>query len=321
MSAGADPSTDLRLVVVADDGGVDVPRNAGIVAAVRDGPVGVVSVLACGGALADLVRRLGELSASERPDVGLHFSLTHGTACAGPLPGLTDALGRFVLDKHALWERAFEGRIDPDAVRREALAQFGVLEAAGLRCVRVDGHQHVHLLPGVREGLAAALALHPAVRWVRLGRPSCADGPERAAFPRLPAERVAPAWRASLAAGRVAQAALGTLHDACDALRGGRLRSADVFAGADLVAACTEEAFLAEVHAAVRALRELPQARGIIELMCHPGEPARGSVPFSASPHRAGERAALCGTALRDALDALGVRVVRLRDVGEDAPR
>ena len=290
------------LVVVADDGGVDVARNRGIVDAVRRGLVRAVSVLACGEALEDLAARLRDVDGDERPEVGLHLCLTEGAAAAGPAAGLTDASGRFVCNKRALWERALAGDVPAEAVQSESRAQIARLAAAGLPPVRVDGHQHVHLLPGVRDGLAAALDEVPAIRWVRLGAPVLAAHGRQATFPRLPAGRVADDLAQAHARGHVAQAAFGTLRRECARLLSTGRRSADALAGLDLVTAPNPAALRREIEAAVRTA-----PHGVIELMTHPGDCEDESVPFSADPARSAEKDALCGATLRDLLAELGV--------------
>ncbi len=297
------------LVVVADDGGVDAARNRGIALAAARGVVRAVSVLAGAPATADLVARLRDLEPAARPEIGLHLCLTEGYALAGPAAGLTDAAGRFLGDKPGFWERALAGDVPAAAVQRETTAQLARLAELGLHVSSLDGHQHVHVLPGVREGVAAALRDASHVRWVRLGTPVVAAGSVPAAFPRLPAARVASRWRALHDAGRVAQAALGTLHDECACLLGGGRRAASAFAGADLLAASTCEALERELRAAAALA-----PGGVIELMTHPGDCARDSVRFSAQPSRSAERDQLCGDDLPRILRDLGIRLGRFSD-------
>ena len=297
------------LVVVADDGGVDVERNRGIVDAIERGIVRGVSVLACGDALDDLVARLADLDDAQRPEIGLHLCLTEGAAAAGPAPGISDASGNFVCRKRAFWERALAGDVPAASVRAEALAQIQRLRDVGLAPTRVDGHQHVHLLPGVRQGLARALDETPQIRWVRLGVPVVAAHARQATFPRLAPGRVASAWEHARGAGHVAQAAFGTLRDEASALLGRGRLSADVFAGLDLLVEPTPDVLRRELVAAVRAA-----PHGVIELMTHPGDCAEGSVPFSADPARSAERDALCGEALRRLVAELGIVLGRFAD-------
>lgn len=103
-------------------------------------------------------RRLApELGAfAEAADLGLHFNLT----CAAPLgtmPRLAPG-GEF----QALGVVARAAALSP-AVRREIAAEFGrqldaFEDAMGRPPDFVDGHQHVHVLPGVRHAVLDALA-------------------------------------------------------------------------------------------------------------------------------------------------------------------
>jgi len=314
MPESAKSGAPPLLVVVADDAGVDIARNRGIVDGIAEGVIGSISVLAGGAAIEDLAARIGALPARLRPEVGLHLNLTEGHALAGPLDGLTDDAGRFIHGKLELWERAIAGEIDPGAVHAEALAQAARLDALGLSPVRVDGHQHVHVLPCVRDGLARALDELPSIRWVRLGRPVVAAHESTAAFPRIPDTRVARPWATLARDGRYAQAALGTLHDECGALRACGRRAPDVFAGGDLIADCSRESITREIEAAARLARTLASDGGVIELMTHPGDCDFNSVDFSAAPARREERDTLCGGGLRELLARLDVRLGRFAD-------
>jgi predicted glycoside hydrolase/deacetylase ChbG (UPF0249 family) len=86
-------------------------------------------------------------------DVGLHLNLTHGFGQrARPLPWWT-ALSQL-------------GLLSAGALRRRTLAQIDAFaDAYGELPAFVDGHQHVHALPQVRDALFDAIA----VRWA--GRP------------------------------------------------------------------------------------------------------------------------------------------------------
>jgi len=321
--AGTPSDRSPLLVVVADDAGVDIARNRGIIDGIVEGVIGGISVLAGGAAVEDLAARVGALPEGLRPEIGLHLNLSEGKSLAGHLEGLTDESGLFFSGKFALWERAIAGGIDADAVYAEALAQVARLEELELSPNRVDGHQHVHVLPGVRDGLTRALDETPSIRWVRLGRPVVAKHEVFAEFPRIPPSRVARPWVSLSDDGRHAQAALGTLHDECAMLRGTTRRTANVFAGGDLTADCTRESMTREIEAAVRLARSVSTDGGIIELMTHPGECDFESVDFSAAPARRAERDTLCGGALRELLERLDVRLGRFADAesrrGDDA--
>ena len=90
-----------------------------------------------------------------RVGVGLHLNLTTAEPL-GAMPGLAPggtfpALGDLV-------RRALSGRLPGDEVTAEIERQLDAFEQAfGAPPAFVDGHQHVHVLPGVRSALLRAL--------------------------------------------------------------------------------------------------------------------------------------------------------------------
>ena len=87
----------------------------------------------------------------DRADIGLHFDLTLGPSL-GRLPrlapdGRLPALSR-------LLALALAGRIDAQEIRAELGRQLDAFEAEfGRLPDYVDGHQHVHMLPGIRDAV------------------------------------------------------------------------------------------------------------------------------------------------------------------------
>jgi len=259
------------LVVNADDGGVDEARNEGILEAVDRGVVRSVSVLAQGAALEGLAAAL-----RRRPGVGvgLHLNLPHGAPLGGPARTLTGGDGRFPKDKREVWARAAAGRLDPAEAAREVRAQLALLRSLGIEPDHLDGHNHVHVLPGVREGVARVLHEEPGIRWVRTLRlPAGTAGP--AGFPRELA-----AWDA----------------EATRSLPPG-VRGPDAFLGLDYFLGGDRAALEAEIRAAPGT---------VVECMVHPGRTAAGSVPFSADPRREAEMRDLCSPSLRGVIGAAG---------------
>jgi predicted glycoside hydrolase/deacetylase ChbG (UPF0249 family) len=87
--------------------------------------------------------------------VGLHIDLTLGTPL-GPMPSLAPE-GRFPSLKQIL-VRALTGRIDQKEIAAEVTRQIDRFEeVTGFPPDHIDGHQHVHALPGVRNGVFEAL--------------------------------------------------------------------------------------------------------------------------------------------------------------------
>ncbi|MEI8395433.1 MAG: ChbG/HpnK family deacetylase [Rhodospirillaceae bacterium] len=97
-------------------------------------------------------------------DIGLHLTLTDHRPL-GPMPSLAPSgrlppLGR-------LMALALARRLDPDEINAEVARQIGVFIAVhGAPPDFIDGHQHVHLLPVVRDAVVAALPALPGT-WLR----------------------------------------------------------------------------------------------------------------------------------------------------------
>ena len=92
----------------------------------------------------------------DRIAIGLHVNLTLG-APLGTMPtvardGRLPKLGR-------LLALALTGRIDGKEISAEVARQLARFESElGFAPDHIDGHQHVHALPGIRQGVLAALA-------------------------------------------------------------------------------------------------------------------------------------------------------------------
>ena len=97
--------------------------------------------------------------------LGLHFNLTEGHGGALPAQRLGQVLAR-----------AYAGRLTQAQMRDAWRAQLDAFEdALGMRPDFIDGHQHVHQLPGVRAALLAELGARyrPGQRpWVRSTAPA-----------------------------------------------------------------------------------------------------------------------------------------------------
>lgn len=88
--------------------------------------------------------------------IGLHLNLTTGSPL-GSMPGLAPG-GAFPSLKDLL-ARAMTGRLPVDEVGQEIARQIEAFEDVhGTMPDFVDGHQHVHVLPGVRQVLIRHMA-------------------------------------------------------------------------------------------------------------------------------------------------------------------
>ncbi len=110
----------------------------------------------------------------DRLAVGLHLNLTLA-APAGPMPRLAPD-GAFP-SLQSLMRAALLGHLSPDEIRQEIARQLDLFEEHfGHAPDHVDGHQHVQVLPVVRQALLAELAARYAPRPLLVRNPADAAG-------------------------------------------------------------------------------------------------------------------------------------------------
>jgi predicted glycoside hydrolase/deacetylase ChbG (UPF0249 family) len=142
-----------QIILCADDFGQSPAISSGILQLVAAGRLSAVSCMSEAAAW----REFGGALAAHRQDIdiGLHFNLTQ--AC----PAQTFAarpLGAILFD-------ALAGRIRADALAATLHAQLDRFEAVvGAAPDFVDGHQHVHVVPGIRATLLRELSRRYAHR-------------------------------------------------------------------------------------------------------------------------------------------------------------
>jgi hopanoid biosynthesis associated protein HpnK len=280
-------ATPLRLIVHADDFGMAEAVNAGIVEAHDRGIVTSTSIMATGPAFEHAVALT-----KTRPslDVGVHLTLTEQRPLTGATTGasLVGPDGRFPPHLVQFAARYLRGKVALDAVRKELDAQIRRVLDAGIAVSHLDGHQHVHVLPGIASIVADLAAAH-GIKAVR-----------------YPAERVRVYMLSSFRNARrlVEQIVLGFVC-ALSPLRG--LRRSDVFVGF-YFGGRLDEANLATL------LARLP-ARGTVELMCHPGGDDERAADGYWQYSWAAERVALTSPRIRELIAARGARLVSYRDL------
>lgn len=160
------------ILLCADDYGLAPGVNAAIRDLIADGRLTATSVMSLCPFWRSGAAPLRELA--EKADVGLHVTLTD-QAPLGPMPllardGRLPPLGRLMA-----W--AYGGRLNAPAIRTEIRDELArqidaFADAWGGPPAYIDGHQHIHQLPVVRDAVADALTALPGA-YVRL----CAEPP------------------------------------------------------------------------------------------------------------------------------------------------
>lgn len=139
----------------------DYALSPGVSSAIRTlaaaGRISATSVMTVFAGLPEEAALLGSAVGERRVSIGLHVTLTGRFAplVATPVDGVQfPSLGR-------LMAAAFGGGLRLGDVAAEVEAQFQAFRAAfGRGPDHVDGHQHAHLLPGIRSIVLDATARH-----------------------------------------------------------------------------------------------------------------------------------------------------------------
>ncbi len=160
-----------RLILCVDDFGLKPEINEAVAELVEAGLVSATGCLSQGPAWRKGVPLL-QGALRSRLDVGLHFNLTEAFAANA---GRTQPPWAMPLTR--VIGRALMRALDPQALQRAVCSQLDDFEDAwGTGPDFVDGHQHVHQLPQVREALLAELLRRygpggsAPLPWLRLTR-------------------------------------------------------------------------------------------------------------------------------------------------------
>ena len=283
-----------NLIVNADDLGWSEGVNRGIAEAHRHGIVTSTSLLANGAAFVlavELARTTPGLG------VGVHLNLSDGPPAAEreTVTSLLNDNGEFAGSPESLLLRIARRGVDVGEVEREWEAQISKVREAGISPTHLDGHKHVHMLPGLFE-----IALRLAKRH------------------EIPAVRVAheeSRLRTALAAGREQNAGI-VMRQGVQA-RGLKLLARDAREMAERAGIATADYFcgIAQTgeltrQGVERLLRALPE--GTTELMVHPGylDDALKKSPTRLRESREEELRILTDTGIRNLVASEGIRLI-----------
>ena len=156
-----------KIILCADDYGQSAAISAGILQLVAQGRLSAVSCLSEGEFWSQPENTL--TTHRDRIDIGLHFNLTH------PFP--TQTIAAQPLQR--ILRNALTGRCDRNAIATALHSQLDRFETIAGQPDFVDGHQHVHVLPAIRNVVVAELLRRYPQRKPYL----------RAVNPRLPGHR------------------------------------------------------------------------------------------------------------------------------------
>lgn len=136
-----------RLIVNADDFGLAESVNLGIIKGHAEGIVTSATLLAC----CDAAGHASELAKGyPKLGVGVHLCLTRERPVLDPkhIPTITKG-GAFLPSPFSFMARLMSGQVNISEVEAELRAQIEKAISLGITPTHIDGHQHIHIMPGV----------------------------------------------------------------------------------------------------------------------------------------------------------------------------
>jgi predicted glycoside hydrolase/deacetylase ChbG (UPF0249 family) len=291
------------LIVNADDLGWTEGVNRGIAETHRNGLVTSASLLANGAAFAsgvDFARKTPSLG------VGVHLNLSDGPPTAEPakIKSLLDETGMLHGAPQSLLARLAASRLVLEDVDREWSAQIQKILNAGISPTHLDGHKHVHMLPGLFE-LALKLAKRYKISAIRVSHEasglraalSCGEGRKLSVLLRQGAQARSLKLLVPNARKKTARAGILTTDNFCGIAQTGELT----------------------LDGMMCLLPALPA--GSTEFMCHPGYVDRDlqNSPTRLQSSRQTELEILTNLGLRKFVAQQGIRLINYRQLAEQA--
>jgi hopanoid biosynthesis associated protein HpnK len=271
-----------HLIVTADEFGLHETVNEAVERASRGGILTAASLMVCGPAAADAVRRARRLPALR---IGLHLVLADGWSSLPhqQIPSVADADGRMGEDMLLRGVRYFASAAARKQLEAEIRAQFLAFARTGLPLDHVNAHKHFHLHPTIL-GILIRFAREFGARAMR-----------------VPNE---PLWFTARYRSWHA-AAGGTLLTPWLVFMRHRLRVAGIFHN-DCVFGIAQSGSMDELQL-LEILARLPP--GVTEICLHPAATSGTAVAGSMRAHRhADELAGLLSPRVREVIAALNVR-------------
>jgi len=292
-----------NLIVNADDLGWTEGVNRGIADAFRIGIVTSTSMLANGAAFAG-----GLEIARQAPGLGLgvHLNLSDGAPVADreTVTSLLNDDGEFTGGPESLFLKQLRRGLVLREVEMEWDAQIQKVRDAGIEPTHLDGHKHVHMLPGLFE-IALRLAKRHAIGAIRIAleesslRTALASGKKQRS-------------RVVMKQGVQARGLKLLARDAREQAERAGIAAADYFCGIAQTGELTQEGLK-------KFLKSLPE--GTTELMCHPGyaDAALKKTATRLQDSRQAELEILTDTGVRNLVASQGIRLIDYGFVTQEA--
>ena len=292
-----------NLIVNADDLAWAEGVNRGIAEAHRNGIVTSTTILANGTAFASAVELV---KATPSIGVGVHLNLSDGKPVSPPetVPSIVNDRGEFKGGPEALLLRVARRNLQLNEVEIEWERQIQKVVNAGIQPTHLDGHKHVHMLPGMFE-IVLRLAKRNNIAAVRISHEGSSL---RAALSSGEKQNIPLVMKQGVQARVLKLLA----RDARTLAEAAGIASTDYFCGIAQTGELTIEGMKC-------LLQNLPE--GTTEMMCHPGfmDKELGESATRLQDSRELEVDILTSTDIRNLVASQGIRLIDYRFVAEKA--
>lgn len=229
--------------------------------------------------------------------VGVHLNLSDGAPVAARelVTSLVNEAGEFQGGPENLLMRIGRRRLALKEVEREWDAQIEKVREAGIVPTHLDGHKHVHMLPGLFE-IALRLAKRHGIGAVRV---ALEESSLRTALSAGKQKNSSVVMKQGVQARGLKLLA----RDAREMAERAGIATADYFCGIAQTGEWTREGVM-------QLLKILPE--GTTELMCHPGyrDAELQNSPTRLQESRQTELEILTGTEIRNLVASRGIRLI-----------
>jgi predicted glycoside hydrolase/deacetylase ChbG (UPF0249 family) len=283
-----------KLIVNADDFGLDGGINEGIILAHQKGILTSATIMANMPGFSQAVELAGR---NERLGVGIHLNALRGQPLSSPsrVPSLLNADGCFWSDVFVFLRKLISGRIRPEQVEAEWRAHVEKVLETGIKPTHLDSEKHLHAVPSLFK-IACRLAKDFRVPRVRFIHEYCLSP--------SPAQSLK-SWGISLSCTfmkkKIQESGIITTDHFSGICRSGRMT----------------------VRAWKKVLARLKD--GVTEVMVHPGfrteeveesQKQRGS--YYIHKNRERELRALLDSEVKACLQAQGIQLIHFGDLKDD---
>src|SRR3989304_4906126 len=156
----------LKIIINADDFGLNEEVNEGILKSFRNGILRSASLMANGNSFDHAV---GIIHSNPNLDIGVHLTLVEGKPimAADKIPSLLNENGNLYTHAIKFTKKYFSEVINLGEAYEELNAQIRKVLDHGINISHIDSHQHIHMLPKILD-LIIDLANQYNIKFIRL---------------------------------------------------------------------------------------------------------------------------------------------------------